>query len=546
MRKKLKRSLAWIVPLAVVVFYLVPMFTGVIFQLVYQHLISVYNADGQVNIQIKEYQRGWFYSHAILQVRVLDPQFKALLQTFNIQHPPTIFTINQEIIHGPIIINHQARLRSWFGLASLHNTMNIAKQGKFIVEDDDLISFAGNCYKYFKIPPFTYNGISDLTLNFKRGLEGSIRFHPKQKRLSGDIYLFDFAMENQNTSLTISNLTVSFNQMKSPHHLWLGRLSVFLPEIEGHDDSGNFKINGLVFDGSSSEQYGQVNDFRRIDVDTIQLGKQNFGPGHIQFSVTGLDAQAIQDLITSYRKIVDEGERYESQLEYKITMMLPKVFSDKTIVKLDNFELQTPVGGVYFNGSLSWPQSLASSPDDMTELFQVSDAQAHLRMASVLGDRIVKFVSELPYFRKMTEARRKVLLGMQSDMELINQQNYLLLSDFVRKQYMSETAGLSLLEMQKNNDSVDDYAAQVKDLLLRKEITLAASYLLLMKYSQVKASGDAFDQAFLGDQDKLTEEFQAKFVEWLKAGYIQQVKDEYIVSLQKKGDVLILNGKEVK
>jgi uncharacterized protein YdgA (DUF945 family) len=121
MRKFVSAMLALIV---IIVFS--PWITGIWFEKSYHNIISFYNAEGDVAIQILKYHRGWWKSEATLNVKIMNPNVRLFWEGSHVKHPEFNFTVDQEIQHGPILYYDTKELPVFFGLASVHEILHLS------------------------------------------------------------------------------------------------------------------------------------------------------------------------------------------------------------------------------------------------------------------------------------------------------------------------------------------------------------------------------------------------------------------------------------
>lgn len=525
---------------------LLPWVDGVLFEQQYHSTIAALNKGGEVSIQILAYQRNWLHSHAKIQVQITDPDLKIFSNTANLDPSKLNFTIDQAISHGPIVVTHYPRFNFRLALAGIQNVTMFTGTSHPILQDEDIVTLTGNYYQYFNVPAFQYTSSDNMHFQFLNGISGNLHYYPSEKRISGNINLINFDADDNDVFISMPNGSMHFDQYKSPSDLWIGGLSILLEKIEGHDNTnGAFAINGIDFEADTAESKGKINDIRKLDIDRMDFANQPIGPFHFVLSATALDAEAIKDMLATYRKITLEGEKYESQLSYKISSMLPLVFAPGAAINLNTFQLKTPIGQLTMQGEINWPQTSMSLPSTVEELISASNAKGNLRISKALSDKVVSIAADLPYFRSITPEMRRTLINMQTDVQLISQQNFLMISYFAEQGLVTDEAAEQLINLQKDDVSLDVYANEVRDLLLKKEVMLAASYLLRWKYAIVRFDEDALDQAALLVQQSFSQQLREQLAEWIKEGFVKEDKEDYVVVLDKQNESIHLNGKDV-
>jgi uncharacterized protein YdgA (DUF945 family) len=409
-----------------------------------------------------------------------------------------------------------------------------------------MVTFSGKYYKHIKFPGFQFiNSENNLHFNSNHGIQGYVWIYQKNPRVSGEIKLSEFTVTDGKNVLSIPSLIFKFDQYRAESGLWLGKAALAISEIVLSDPNGNhWNLSHIDFNGAINEASGKVSGYRTFDISRISFGDEAIGPLHLQLRITALNSQAIVNIIDAYQKIMREGELYQSQLQSKISSLLPRIFSRKSNIKLEAFDITAPQGNFQMNGQMYWPLS-GSPAQDISELFQDASAQANIRVAIPLLDKLVAYASQLPYFRSVSPARHDELVNLQLNLQFANQRNYLFIIMLTNKNILSEQIAVNLLEMQKNDASLDEYYVMLQEIFLRKQISRVLSYALFWQYLDVKNHVNALEQALDSDEKTINQQLQAQFDDWVKQGYITRDKNDYVVTIQKDSSVTRVNGKDI-
>jgi uncharacterized protein YdgA (DUF945 family) len=549
------RKITGIVLLVVLIMMMLPWCAGMITEHVSRHLIDYYKAQKNIAIQVERYQRGWFGSQVKLHVKIMKPELIQLVKQAGVEKPRLEFVIDQKIQHGPIFYNKPKGLPFFVGLAAIQSNIKVSpdvqaflqitpSQNVFI-NDLSMISFFGNYFQQIQISPFQFVQ-DDLRIQAKYGAEGNFWIYLGGNHVSGNVVFPDILLKQQDGyTWNAATLKVNFNQYISTNHLWIGKLDLMFAESFFRNVTGDkILLKNVKSQGNIAESSDKIRGDRNLEIDSVQVNDEVFGPISLQVAMTGLDAKVIADMVAAYQKIQQQGELYASQLQLKLFSMAPAAFLADTRLILKTFDLAAHEGTLHMAGEMTWPSNEGTA-SDLSEVIGDGDAQAKLRVSKSLAYRLVGYAADMPFMRTITRARQRELIDLADEIDMANQRNYLFLVTVVDNKQLSEASALTLLDFQKNDAEITDYAKTLRELFLTGQITRPLSYLLFWKYLDVRQHVELFKMAMNADDKAFKKELYDQLNQWLKQGYIMQKNDDYIVKIYKENGVLKLNEKEV-
>ena len=554
------RKSVWIaifISIIIAVLVLGPLITGVFLKRDYNNLIAFYNSKEDVHVKMMYYHRGWWTSDAMLNVEIKNPQFIEFFEELGLAQKdiPTQYMLDLHIQHGPIF--YQPMNSSIFGLASIQNNLKwtpevfkffklLGIEKNFIEVDNDLVSFTGNYLKHLKLNTFkTIHLQNDIAIQIK-SFDAQWWIMPESQRISGNVQLERIKIYDDHDSILIPNATFKWDQNENARHWWLGKSALFISAITGQElDKKTFVISGLNFDGYAEEKNGMLNSSRQFKISKIQSDDLSLGPFHLQISVNQLNTDAIIDLITAYRNIMRRGELYESQLQQKMYTMLPSVINPGSVIKLDKLDFSTPEGHLNMKGELKWEADNGSLPEDLVDLIQTANAEINLRISINLMDRLINWVSVLPFMNQAEPEAEQAYLDARSTMTFAMQKNVLLIINLARQHLLPENDALELLSLQKNRVTVEEYNKLLTKLFLDRDISRMTNYQLTMQYSEVQQPLALIETYLKQNQEFNIQELHNLLNQWLKAGYIKREQDNYVVSVVQSQGQLQVNDKKI-
>lgn len=528
-----------------------PLFTGMYFQREYNKILAFYNSNQQIHIQLIEYKRHWFHSNALVKIKIVNSDFfDHVIQDF-----PKEYVLQQYIQHGPVIYYLTDGLPSLFGLAAIHNSLQLTPETTKLFAalglnqnsldmNDDFITFNGNYYKHIKfrmLDAIYPNTIIHVKL---KEFEGEFWLWPLQERISGNLQFQGLSIADDQASITAPSIALQFDQHVNVKNFWLGNNSLLIPEINWVEEGvASIEIHDVNFNGFVEEQTGMLNGSRQFDIGKINLDDNEVGPLHLQFSVARLDAQAAEELLLTYHKIMQRGELYQSQLKQNIYMLLPDLITPGASVTLDDLEVKTPEGKLQMNGELNWALEKASIPDNLMDLLQVATARLDLRVSKDLINKWITFAANFSLFNRAGPDLQQVYQSTRKEVYQALQQNSYIIIELVRQNLLTDKDAVDLLTLQKQMVSMDNYSDELSKLLLEKSISLETNHILILSYAEVQNPLFKLNSLIKQNQDNAQQGLQSQLVDWIKRGYVKQEQNNYIVSIYQGQNGIKINEK---
>lgn len=535
MQRRKKILISIVIAIALIIF--APWLSGLWFAKTYRNLITFINTQGIFKIEVTQYDRGWFHSRAKMHVEVVDPSARQIWQTLNFQNTflsTFVFTIDQDIQHGPIIYQYAPGFSSLFGLAAIHDQaylLNDHSQTLALPPLDTWVTFNGMfILKHLRIAQFGMSfPDSHLHIQFNNGIQGKLCLGANQSHVCGNLNFSNIHSKLENQNLSITSAGLRFDQYLGKSGLWLGNLSLVLPEVMWRDSSGEeFSASGIYFKTYTEESSVTFNGRAELNIEKLQLADQVVSPLHLKLTISGIDAQKLANLFTAYLKILRTGELYESQLKEKMLYLLPQIINPGSRFKIDTLDLTTTFGKLELDGEVNWPNH-SSVPERLFEVLQASNAQVNLRIDKSMIDEVLQVVSENPFFYRVSIKEKQKLIDAEANARISMQRNTWLIASLVGADQLSEETGLNLLNLQNIDLSLENYANVIKSLYLNKQISRELSYLLFSQYAIVQQNLARLENAVDSLQKDQKQKMTKQINQWIKNGYIVQDKNNYIV-----------------
>jgi uncharacterized protein YdgA (DUF945 family) len=557
--RKLQGAIA---ALIVILLIVSPYAMGIWFQKTYSHLVSFYNTQNNLHVEITDYQRGWFGSEAVLNVEVTDP---TVLQAFALLDPSQSlnlgrisFQLRQHISHGPIVYRFGRSLIYPVGLATIRNEMILSPElvnlfrtanvrEPVLESSEDLVTFFGNLHDHFSLANVQFmHPKTGARFQFEK-IQGDIVLKPRKFSVKGQIQISNFSLGDEDDVVMIPSMTMSFKQHRTPQGLWVGNSDWMLSAVSWKGKTAPFvSLSNIKWSGNSEENAGELHGSRQMNIEKIQVENQSWGPFELKISAQKLNAQAIVDLMTTYQYISQHGEMYRSQLQQKMSSMLPAIFNPGADIQLDTMNLITPFGELQMKGKIIWPAQNFTSSDDVSELLEAANLQLSVQISKQLTQQVMQFVAGLPYFQQLSQNEIRTMAEIQSEGLIALQQNALLISGLNAAKYLSKDDAALLLALQKTDSTGEKYVAEVKHLFLSKTITPEVAYILYLQYSTVQNQLQLLQQRLAKHQSDIQQQLQMQFDQWVQKKWIVQTGSDYSLQMTREAGVYQVNGRAQK
>jgi uncharacterized protein YdgA (DUF945 family) len=332
----------------------------------------------------------------------------------------------------------------------------------------------------------------------------------------------------------------SFNSKLLPSGFWVGKTNFSTSELSAHDATGkSLAIVGVNVKNVLKEASGLLYGFKEFDIKNIQMNSQEVGSFSLRMSASGLNAQGVSLFIAGYENFLQDSMPH-GEYRQQFLQAIPKMIHPGADIKMTNLEIKTPEGKLEASGSVSWPEDLRTLPQTVGEIIQLTNAKSEMRVSIPLAKELAELGVDLFYMRYAGPGfgRGK---DQQDAVDEEKHQNALTMAVLIQDDQLSREGGKVLLKMQNDNVSKETYDAAMDAMLKEKKISVSAIRILKSAYRDVIYVGLSPDERRV----LLQEEFLNKLDGWIKAGYLKQDKDTYVVAVDYKNSELKANGKKV-
>lgn len=338
--------------------------------------LAVINKSSEFHVDIKNYQRGWFKSHAQLSwllhlpaqvVNLPDNQIKTIpARDINLEMPLVIY-------HGPIII---ARSAVKFGLGYAHTDLPIPNE--FLKEFDKnftsestkpkpelslFINYLNHLKVNFVLPTFKLIEKQTAGQTFEwLGMDSHIKLHGN--KIDGDIQISGLHYrDGVHLNASIGKITTDYNLFRAENNLYLGELSTSIPILSIKAASKIlFQMDGFNFYNKVDAKDNLLSYILNLSVDQLKRYDKVYGPGHLELAVRNLDSN-IAAKINNYAIQMQQATDSEKQkISLAILGQLPALLGKGATFEVSKFDMRMPEGLVEGKALITLPKEPGMNP----------------------------------------------------------------------------------------------------------------------------------------------------------------------------------------
>lgn len=436
----MKKIVALVIFLAVVILggYYV---TGQIAENTIKRDVQAFNRVQGLHVEVKEYHRGFFKSHAVFAWKLHLPQH---MQNKGNAIPST--DIQSElpltIHHGPIMMSNQglqiglASASAEFGLpepyASQFQQTFTPDSVKPKLDLNFVISFLLKTRVNVAIPQFKATAKNDNTVFNWQGFLAQTTSNNDHDNVQGDITLNGLQVGNDKKSLEVGKLSIIYNVNRNDMGLYLGNASSDIDSIAAKDGSNTlFELKQLHIASNNQIENKLFSVTLNGTLDKVIGNGKSFGPAKMTVNLSNLDAEALVRI----RDIANNASQMGSAIQKNQALLgilpeLPKLLSHGPRFEIPDMKVETPDGTLEGNVMVSLPENSGSNVFEMVQKVQ---GNAHISMP----DALLRLVLRPDIIRDMSVQQQAQPQGTQPQITDLNAEIQTRLNSKIQKMLQS-------------------------------------------------------------------------------------------------------------
>lgn len=360
--------------------------TGYVTEKKIKENLTIVNQSNGLNVNIENYNRGWFTSLAALNWNLHVPAHVVTNpsgQTQTIPAEDYQLKMPIKIYHGPIIF---AEKTIKFGLGYAHS--DVALPPKFVDQFNNMFTSESTKPKLDLSLLVTYLANTNVDLSvpeFKLisknpnggqlewlGMTSSTTITTDRNKVSGNVTIEGARFTKEKTKASMSTITSEYNLHSSKNGMYLGDASMSFPSLDvSLNDKKILSMNQFDVHSDTNIEEGLFHSNLKTSLEKLVVNDKTYGPGNLEISIRNLDEEAlnkINDQVNQMQQGSNELQRQQAILA--ILPQLPPLFSKGAEFEISELNLVMPEGKIEGNLLLAFPKSESANPFEMLQKIQ--------------------------------------------------------------------------------------------------------------------------------------------------------------------------------
>lgn len=359
---------------------------GILVKNEFYDLVSDFNVPGQFEIQVIEYQQGWFSSTADVQYTIKADNGSNLDAT---PMPPFQFVLREKIHHGPIIYlpsDKNKKLR--FAQAVFESKFN---DTQYPLTAQTTIQLDGKMSTSIQAEKVS-NSIEQMegTSFVFQKIDGKFDISPKQKNAEGKLKLGTIDLLLNKSQLRIQNLDLDYKLEKSEDEIWAGNRNITMGSLFlDTPDNQQIILHGFLFDLYNDIESEKMRAGINFKLSSVQINGKNYGEQNVKLSVNDLNLKSVSDIQKHSQSIKHQNIPMPILITqfYQLTMNL---LGNGLTFDLSQFDLNTSWGEVRAKVNLILHPANQTVYSPLQLLDQLS-ATAYFQLPQTLFEELVQY-----------------------------------------------------------------------------------------------------------------------------------------------------------
>lgn len=439
----------WIFVILLLALVLSPYAVGFKVKADYQRSLDQLSMLSQYDVQIDQYQQGFYTSDVTLKVSLPELDQPLVLQ--------------EVISHGPLNLGLFNQGRSPLVIAVVQGELdtdasNIPLLSRLFKQQAPLvyqhvISFDGVLESQFYIPAI------QTVLNEDNGryvLQSSgalLTQRMQAKTLKGELSVPQLKLLAPSASYSAQGVLLSFSAMQGTNGILTGDGVAAIKTLQVDVDKQQYALRDFTLRTVTSDNAQLIDTGTQLSVREVLASNQKFGPLTLNLSVNGLNAQSLlqlQDLQTEVTGMLDQGipeEQVNAMMFGQVLGLLPELIK-QTVVTINPLSVNSELGRLDADMDFSLSGIDSNAPADPMFLLQAIRLDLNLSIERPLIRQLISWnLQNSGISTSVAEMNRLV----EENLRLLQRENWLVLDNEIYRSKIAMHNG----ELQINGVRVD-------------------------------------------------------------------------------------------
>lgn len=363
--------------------------------------IGVVNQSNGVLVEIRQYDRGWFRSKAMLNWRfhmparvVKNQDGQAITlpsQDYNVEMPLAIY-------HGPIIfMGPHVR----FGLGYAYSDLTIPEQyvqkfssmfgdgsSKPILKLSIFVNYLNNSRLHLDLPAFKLVSKQGGGTFQWEGMSSDVSASSDLRNIDGSVIIDGASLVKNNMKATLGKINSQYDLHRTDNGLYLGNASVGLPSLDVMENEKNtLNVEQLNLQSSSHVDNDLFSSRFKASLLKVTALDKSFGPAELSVAIKNLDADTLARINQQANKLQQGTDSDRQQALFAMLPELPKLFGKGAQFEISKLSFVMPDGNVEGELFISLPKGDVGNP---FQLLKKVEGHGKLKLPATVLKGIVK------------------------------------------------------------------------------------------------------------------------------------------------------------
>ena len=302
--------------------------------------LKLLNTSNGLLVNIFNYKRGWFTSHADFKWKLHIPEHTSkgsdgqtqlvASQDYEMMMPVTIY-------HGPVMFaNNSVK----FGLGYADSNVNLPTKydqefaEKFTAESTKpkldlnlLITYLNHTKVELNVPNFKLFAKDGGTFDWL-GLSSNVKITSKAKKIKGDAALTGLTFNKDDISTKLEDIQSDYQLHQTSMGVYLGDAEMFIKlMVMNQKDKVIFQLSDFKASTSSDIDDNLFSSSFDFSVDSLIANDETYGPGKLKIALKNLDAEVLVRINQKMTKAQQGSDLEKQQAMLTLLPELPKLLS---------------------------------------------------------------------------------------------------------------------------------------------------------------------------------------------------------------------------
>ncbi len=343
--------------------------------------LAIMNRTHANTVELKEYHRGWFTSHALIKWVVKVPEPTTLRIPHSLLIPDRVYVteVSLRIVHGPVMwANHSLKfglgyIKSQVLIPTIYNrkynsVFDKSHSVKPILRITALVSYLTNTTLQLQIPAFSLT-TNDSVNQFKwLGMITNVNLSGDKKHIAGHLEVGGFSWFEGDMRGLIGAIKSDYDMRRDIENVYFGNAHFQIASgtlIKGGQQLAQVADADLT--SENNIQDGLFNSRITMSVKNLALNQLRFGKSRADVAVARLDAKTLEEMNRKIGQSQSHSEEDKHRALLALVPDVPMLLAKGAQITIHNLELAFPNGLLKANVKVAFPDQPVYNPLQMMQ-----------------------------------------------------------------------------------------------------------------------------------------------------------------------------------